>query len=555
MLITRSFKSARKVTSAVFTSSLVVGLAACGGGGDNNSNSDTTVSGSVFASAVNGANCELQDSNAQTIAGPFTTSSTGNYSVDVPNSVLSEDLILLCSGGTYTDEATGSSQTAGTLAAYVSGGSLGSSPNIHATPDSTIIHKLVTEYSKTLAAAQSSFDDAFGYEPDSSIAPRDATVTPGTNDSEDELLAGLRAAAFSQLTVDLGLGADQQFVLLDALAQDLSDDTLDGVDSVGNITISGTVDELPNDIQSQYVASLLKFHDDDTKNKTELSNAEIGILPLAKTVLTESYEVEYIPGMMDAMQGKTQFKIRLTNLSNNQTVTGATVMLMPMMNMAMHHHGTPADDTCADNGDGTYSCTVFYIMGSVMMGDESMGYWDLKVTANGEEAHFYPEVMMAMEGHDTPMATLKGLAEQDEISNMMSMPESRPYYVFNDSLSGTNNDHTFEMFIATRENMMSHPPVFNPTTLNSGDQNYELTISSMSVEVSTDPTNQASWVAADGSSGDGYWVASGITGLTNGQQGTVYVRMIINGEQKTTDGNLADGVNGYTFFTVTPGSM
>jgi hypothetical protein len=106
------------------------------------------------------------------------------------------------------------------------------------------------------------------------------------------------------------------------------------------------------------------------------------------------------------------------------------------------------------------------------------------------------------------------------------------------------------MFVAANESMMSYPGVSVGAILNSGDMSYELTVGSMSVEVSS---NQADWVMAS-DNGNGHWSATGIGGLTDGMTGTLYVRVIVNGEQKTTDGMApaGDGSNDYAMFTVTP---
>ena len=99
---------------------------------------------------------------------------------------------------------------------------------------------------------------------------------------------------------------------------------------------------------------------------------------------------------------------------------------------------------------------------------------------------------------------------------------------------------------------MSYPAVFVGATMNSGTA-YELTVASMSVEVSTDAT---SWTTAT-DNGDGHWTVTGISGLTDGVAGTLYVRLTVNGEQKTADGAapMGDGSNDYAQFTVTPGGM
>jgi hypothetical protein len=67
----------------------------------------------------------------------------------------------------------------------------------------------------------------------------------------------------------------------------------------------------------------------------------------------------------------------------------------------------------------------------------------------------------------------------------------------------------------------------------------------MTVEASTD--GGATWVPAVDVT-KGHW---GI-GLSSFTTGTVYVKMNVNGEDKTTDGNAVSGANGYATFIVTP---
>jgi len=531
----RPFSSTAIATLLLTT--LIFGLTGCSSSGGS---STTAISGSVFAAPVAGASCEIQDNNGTMIAGPITTSASGQYSVNVHNDYLADDLMLVCSGGSYTDEADGSTQTAGTMAAYVAGGTLGSGADIHATPESTVIHGLVTQHGKTFSEASTAFTTAFGYTPDTTVAPTDAT-NPASGATNAQLLAGLRAAAFSQLTTDMSLTPGQQFALLAALAQDLSDGILDGADASGTITINGTATDLPVDIQNLFGAAVLNFRAGN--DATGLNNDEIGALPFAKTILTSTYRVDYVPGMMAAMQGKTQFQIRLTRRDNDTAESGATVTLMPMMHMATMNHATPVEGDCTDNSDGTYDCTVYYLMASAM-GDMSMGYWDLKVMANGEQAHFYPPVMMAM--GDTTRADLKGVA--DEIMSMTGGTEKRRYHIFKSSLTGMTNDHAFQIFIAARESMMSFPALIDTLVLNATTM-YELTATTLMVEMSTDLSNWC--IATD--DGNGYWSCSGLSGLTNGTEGQIYVKLSVSGEQKTINGMAADSTNDYATFMVTPG--
>jgi hypothetical protein len=260
--------------------------------------------------------------------------------------------------------------------------------------------------------------------------------------------------------------------------------------------------------------------------------------------------------MMDAMEGKSQFKIRVSD-HNDIAVTGEMVKLMPMMHMPDgRNHATPVDGDCIESGiAGTYDCTVYYLMASTMMDGSSMGYWHLKTMIGGmmgETADFYPPVKMAMA--DTARIRLKSVGVDDMVMSMNG-PVNRNYNLFKSSLTGMTGNHQFQIFVTAMENMMSFPAVFQSAILNLGDMNYELTVSSMSVEFATDLSAPNPWTPADGSSNDGYWTASNITGLTNGSAGEIYVRMTINGTQYSTNGETAAGINAYGTFFVTPGSM
>ena len=519
---------------------LVSLLTACGGGG---SSTDTaSITGTVVAAPVSGANLVITDRNGNVLAGPVTTAADGQYSIDIENASLSGDMIFQATGGTYTDEASAATTSAGMLSAYVPGGTLTSGSAVHLTPASTMLHAMVITHAMTYATAQTAFAAAFGFNADPSIAPADAT-NPATGATQAQLLAGLRAAAFSQLTRELGLTAGEQFDLLNALAQDIAHGDFNGEDMSGPIMVGAIT--LPADIQNRFTQALVSFHG-SANDQTGLSNSQLGTLMLARFALSNTYQLEYMPGMMDAMQGKTMFMLRITRRDTGVPVTGLMLSLMPMMHMDAHMHSTPVDGCNETATAGTYSCTLYYLMASSMMNNISMGYWELTVMAGmGESATFYPSVMMAM--GDTARATLKG--QSDMIAGMM-MPEQRSYYLFKDGLSGTTGNHTFNLFMAAKESMMSYPVVSMNTVLNSGDMTYELTVNSMTVEVST---NQTDWVMAS-DNGNGHWSASGISGLNDGTAGTLYVRMNINGEQKTTDGMTpaGDGSNDYAMFTVTP---
>lgn len=525
-------------------------LAGCGSSHSSNNNSQqtTTITGSVFAAPVSGATVIVLDAAGNTV-GSTQTGPDGTYSIDVPSTTLTADMRVEANSGSYTDEATGSATTAGTLAAYVSSATL-TPGSVNLEPSSTIIHALVTTYGKSLSEAEMTFNSAFGYTPDVSVTPKNS-VSTGSDDAQR--LAGFRAAVFSQLTKDLGHSPDKQFVLLAALAQDLADDAnLNGTAG----TVSGT--SLPEDIGHKFECAFMSFME-STANQTGLAVDEIGSMPFSKVALSDNYRVEYIPGTMAAAKGKTTFTLSITSKATGSAHTASDVTLMPMMHMASHEHGTPVD-TVVNNGDGTYTCAVYYLMSASMNG-AVQGYWDLGVMIGMESVTFYPSVGMSMSSDDI-LVKLKGVSD---IVSGMSGTSSRVYYLFNDGLESGMSDYTLNLFIAANDypgmgEMGTYPALSSATTTTTTlhDESYTAwTADPVIVEASTD--GGTTWLPATNSAG-GHWSVAGLTGIMSGESNSIKVRLSVgkNGgaaELKTTDGNALSGSNGYQTINVTPGSM
>jgi len=525
-------------------------LTACGDDAaqpDNNAGGATTLSGSVFASYVDGASCNVLDINGNVIAGPVTTSASGDYSVTLPDSHLAENLVVECNNGTFVDEATGSTQTAGAMSAYIAGGTASVGTSVHVTLSTSIISALV-EGGMSAEAAVNAFTAAFGFTPDYAVAPTDATA-PEAGADNARLLAGLRAATFSQLASDLSI---EQFDLIVALVADLADDG----ELNGNTT-------LPADIQNRFNEALLNFRNGN--DETGLANSELGVLPFAKTAVTTNYKVTYDDGGHDAVNGKTAFTINVTD-DSDVAVGGLDVSIDPLMNMDGREHATPYTADCAEMGGvGEYHCTVYYVMPSVMgMGEMamSMGYWALDVTVEADEAvTFYPKVTMAM--GDTAQVRLKGISD-----TIMAMGgdggQARTYYLFKQGLSaamGMGGGYELDLFIAANESMMSFPAIVSGNTLNDGSMMYALPLDTIVVEVSIDGV---SWSVLD-EGVDGRWRTAVAMALVDGEQAEILVKLTINGEQKTTDGAMlnnedlfVDGAvnplnNHFAVFKLTPG--
>lgn len=511
-------------------------LSACGG--SSGSVSSTTVSGVVMAGPAGGTSVTIKNSSGAVVAGPVTTATDGSYTVAIPDSALKADLIFEASGGTFQDEATATTGVSlGALSAHVPAGTLAAGANVTIDPSSSIVQKLIAA-GQTRAAAFTTFSSSFGYKPSLSIKPAFANVSSAA--SRPERLSGLRVAAFSQLTRNLGIQADKQCELINAIATDLADGTFDGGYAVGGKTV------LP-DIANRFGEALLAFQQ-STYNKSKLKADEIGAPIFNKRAYTDTYKVEYLPGTMAATTGKTTFKIKLTRRSDGTVASGKTVTLRPYMYMSTKSHTTPMDAVVESSTPATYDCTVYYVMSSAMNG-VPMGLWELKVTIDGtESAKFFPVVGMPM--GSTTMAKLTGIS--DSIMGMTG-PEKRTWFLFNDGLTAaTGGSHTFKLFLATKEmgDMLTFPAVKVKDSLKN-EAGALWTVDTILVEVSTDKTT---WVAAT-DSGNGHWSAAGLTGLASGVSGSIHVRLTVNGEQKTTDGSAVGSANGYQTFTVTPITM
>jgi hypothetical protein len=205
---------------------------------------------------------------------------------------------------------------------------------------------------------------------------------------------------------------------------------------------------------------------------------------------------------------------------------------------AMSSHSAPVD-TVIDNGDGTYSCTVYYLMA---------GTWDLEVTIGSETTMFHPDVA----ADKTAKTTLKG--QTDLISNMTGTAK-RNYYLFRDGVV-TAGTSTFNIFIAAKESMTSYPAISTLSTTTLHDENNsEWDVTNVAIQASTNGTTWTSDPAIE--TAKGHWSIGGIAGLSeiiSGATGTVYVKLNINGEDKSVDGLASNGTgtNMYAAFKVTP---
>lgn len=257
----------------------------------------------------------------------------------------------------------------------------------------------------------------------------------------------------------------------------------------------------------------------------------------SSTTASSTYKVEYLPGtgMNAPVQGKTTFQIRIMKQSDGSVASG----LHPTLSFVMHmsptdSHATPADTVKESSTPGTYDCTAYYLMG---------GTWEMTVTVGGETTTFNPNVGMVMAGSDTVRATLYGA------DDLVTGTTYNKYYLFRDGPVSAATP-TLKLYISHGENMMmDFKAVSAGSVLSSG------TITYMIVTASTDSTFPATpGVTVTGTDkGTGHWELPGLSSLSSSGIYPVYVKLEVNGEDKTTNGSAASGINSYATFTVTAG--
>lgn len=267
-----------------------------------------------------------------------------------------------------------------------------------------------------------------------------------------------------------------------------------------------------------------------------------GFTAYTQTVVSESYRVTYIPSEMAVTEGKSNFSFKVSD-HQGYAVTGLQATFKPLMVMSTHQHATPFTEIVEDTEEpGLYHGTLFFLMASTMANGNSMGDWEVGIDLGGESVTFYPTVTMSM--GDTVRANLK--SQLDCNSGMMNMAEKCSYLLFQNGLESTATGYRFSLFIAAKQNMMTFPALAVGLDIDAAN----LQVSSIKVELSTD---ELTWTIAD-SEGAGFWSTDELNDLIEDEETTIYVRLTVNGQQATDDGNSPDGTADNAIFSLTPSS-
>ncbi len=238
------------------------------------------------------------------------------------------------------------------------------------------------------------------------------------------------------------------------------------------------------------------------------------------TAPASTYLVEYLPGMMDAVVGKYSFKLRVRTRADSLPAAALAITLKPLMTMPTMSHGAPADLVTESATPGTYDCAVYYQMAS----GAGMGYWELAVKIGTETTTFYPAVAMAMGTDTTKTPPIWG--PSDTAMGGMSMTK---YNIFRDG-PVTAAAGSLPLYLVRAENMMlDFKPVYVGAALAG------TTVTAVSLTASTD--GGATYPITATHVAHGHWTMP-LSGLTAGTQATIQLKLSVNGENKTTDGNV-----------------
>lgn len=228
-----------------------IAIAGCGdgGGGDSSSggggSSNAALSGLVSKGPVAGATLNIFQMDAAgqatgaAVAGPITTAADGSWSVSIPSSV-PRPLLVVATGGTYTDEATGGTVTAGEMNSLLPTGA----DTVAVTPVSELLVRSTRKHlgdnptaslDDALSAGREKLNSVLGV----SFDPLSAVPSTASGASDDALQYAAILGGLSELANSNAPAADP-FAAVMALAEDGSDGTLDGlVDGAGAVAIDG----------------------------------------------------------------------------------------------------------------------------------------------------------------------------------------------------------------------------------------------------------------------------------------------------------------------------
>lgn len=241
------FKNCRDTLALTFALIGAIMLYGCGGGGASTSSTTGTISGTAVKGPASGATITAYSITNGTMSSAIASAMTdtaGNFTMSVGD--YTGPVMLLMSGGTYTDEATGTMMTmhAGdVMTSVISSMMSGATMTVHITPLTSMTQTRAEHMTGGMTDSNiNSANDAVG----NYFMVNDILHTVPMNPLEpgsgaaattDMRNYGMAIAAMSQEAKDLGMTSSSGMVT--AMMDDASDGVMNGMMGATSISMSG----------------------------------------------------------------------------------------------------------------------------------------------------------------------------------------------------------------------------------------------------------------------------------------------------------------------------
>ncbi len=499
---------------SLVTFSLLSGCSG-GGGGGGGSTADGSISGTAVKGPVNGATVTAFAVNSGTMGAEIThgtTDAQGNFTMTIGN--YSGSVMLQMSGGTYTDEATGTTMAmapgdvmTAAIPTVSSGATL---TGIQMTPLTSIAHAMAhnmtggmtpTNITNANTATGSYFmvNDILHTQPLNPLL-----AGSGSGATQDMINYGMSIAAMSQEAKDLGISSSSSMVT--AMMNDASDGVMNGMLGGTGVTMGGMMGG----------GTMMQA----TAGTSDLANAMITFMSSTQNQsgLTAT-EMQTLTNQLTASNGTIQGGATASGMVSgtafNGTLDNAMVTAYAITNGAMGAQlGSGTTNT-----QGDYSLQVGTYSGPVMLQVSGGTYMDL---ATGTTmAMSTGNVMTAVIPEMSSGASMTGI----EITPLTSMAQARAQ-----SLTGgmtaanatTVNSDVGNYFMVSD---ILHNQPMNPALPGSGAgatqdmRNYGISVAAMSQYALTIgmTTNSSAMITA--------MMNDASDGTMNGMMGTTGVQM------------------------------
>lgn len=499
---------------------LSVGLAGCGGGGGDGSPSVTpaeptaTLSGSVFPARRAGAQVRVTDLAGNALAAPVAVGETGQFQVALVATSQNQVVRVCVEGGQLSDPLRAGQAAESPLCARGSLPSGQTQTTVHVSALTSLQDRLVRQQGLTDDAAQALLTQVLGLAPDASLA----AAPEGSLEARRQHLWNL---GLFQWVADLGLDTAALEALLDTFAADLADGVADGQVNGGATTLLGQA--WPSDPAYRFQQALMGVYRGG-QVETGLKATELGTLPVITQAQAGANTVQFQLDQTPPQAGYAPLTVQVRD-ANGQPLSGLNLALQPapLMYMEGHHHSTPHAGCTPTDAQGVAHCALYYLMSSSMNG-QSTGYWEIALNVGDDTVYLRPNV---------------GMAPMNETSRVNFKHQNASLMLFPERLDSSGN---LSLYLAGRQDMMNFPGVGSGVMLG------ELAILSAQVFVTPDGAGEIE-LSADPVT-PGRFQTSALGSLPAASLQSLRVRVQLNGEPITTDGQPLSEANGSQLLSV-----